>query len=72
MTSSEAIALLERFRAGQATRDQVLGAFRAAPVAELGFAHVDTHRGLRQGFPEVIFGAGKIREEAGKLAKRLW
>lgn len=72
MTSSEAIALLEKFRAGQATRDQVLGAFRAAPVAELGFAHVDTHRGLRQGFPEVIFGAGKTPEQVVKIANRLW
>ncbi|MBK9137869.1 MAG: nickel pincer cofactor biosynthesis protein LarB [Verrucomicrobia bacterium] len=72
MTATEAIALLERFRAGQASRDEVLAAFRAAPVAELGFATVDTHRGLRQGFPEVIFGAGKTPAQVVQIAARLW
>jgi NCAIR mutase (PurE)-related protein len=32
---------------------------RAAPFEDLGFARVDTHRQLRQGFPEVILGVGK-------------
>lgn len=72
MTSAEAIALLERFRLGKASRDDVLGAFRAAPLAELGFAQVDTHRGLRQGFPEVIFGAGKTPDQVVKIAGQLW
>ena len=59
MTTEQAAALLEAFLAGRATRDEVLRAFQAAPVADLGFAQVDTHRALRKGFPEVIFGAGK-------------
>jgi len=71
MTSSEAIKLLERFRAGGVGRDQVLRAFQAAPVADLGFAQVDTHRALRKGFPEVIFGAGKTPEQVVKLAAKL-
>lgn len=49
-------------------------AFQAAPVADLGFAQVDTHRGLRKGFPEVIFGAGKTPHQvvaiAGKILER--
>ena len=72
MTSSEAIALLEQFRRGKASRERVLQAFRAAPFAELGFAHVDTHRGLRQGFPEVIFGAGKTPAQVAGIAGQLW
>ncbi|HXP61462.1 MAG TPA: nickel pincer cofactor biosynthesis protein LarB [Dongiaceae bacterium] len=71
MTTSEAIKLLERFRAGGAGRDEVLHAFQAAPVADLGFAQVDTHRALRKGFPEVIFGAGKTPEHVVKLAAKL-
>lgn len=70
--TAEAIALLEGFRAGKVDADRVLQAFRAAPVADLGFAQVDTHRGLRQGFPEVIFGAGKTPEQATQIAARLW
>jgi NCAIR mutase (PurE)-related protein len=45
----------------------VLQAFQAAPVADLGFAKVDTHRGLRRGFPEVIFGAGKTPDQVVKI-----
>jgi NCAIR mutase (PurE)-related protein len=32
------------------------------PFENLGFAHVDHHRQLRQGFPEVVFAAGKTLE----------
>ncbi len=71
MTTSEAIKLLEKFRAGGIGRDQVLHAFQAAPIADVGFAQVDTHRALRKGFPEVIFGAGKSPEQVLKIACKL-
>ena len=71
MTTTEAIRLLEKFRAGGVSRDQVLQAFQAAPVADLGFAQVDTHRGLRRGFPEVIFGAGKTPQQVVAIAGKL-
>lgn len=67
----EAIRLLEQFRAGGVSRDKVLQAFQAAPVADLGFAQVDAHRALRKGFPEVIFGAGKTPEQVLKIAAKL-
>ncbi|MEK7780731.1 MAG: nickel pincer cofactor biosynthesis protein LarB [Verrucomicrobiota bacterium] len=74
MTTVEANLLLEKFRKGAASRDEVLRAFQAAPVADLGFAQVDTHSALRKGFPEVIFGAGKTPAQvvaiAGKLIER--
>ena len=71
MTIVEATRLLEKFRAGKAGRDEVLRAFQAAPVADLGFAQVDMHRALRKGFPEVIFGAGKTPEQVVKIATKL-
>ena len=71
MTTTEAIKLLERFRAGKVGRDGVLRTFQAAPVADLGFAQVDTHRGLRRGFPEVIFGAGKTPDQIVQIAAKL-
>lgn len=71
VTTTEAIQLLEKFRAGGVGRDQVLHAFQAAPVADLGFAQLDTHRALRKGFPEVIFGAGKTPEQVVKIAAKL-
>jgi NCAIR mutase (PurE)-related protein len=71
MTTTEAVKLLEEFRAGGVSRDAVLRAFQAAPAADLGFAQVDTHRALRKGFPEVIFGAGKSPDQVLKIASRL-
>src|SRR5579859_2086006 len=68
---TEAIKLLELFRAGGTTRENVLRAFQVAPVADLGFAQVDTHRALRKGFPEVIFGAGKTPEQVLKISTKL-
>lgn len=72
VTTTEAIRLLEQFRAGGVSRDKVLQAFQAAPVADLGFAQVDTHRALRRGFPEVIFGAGKTPQQVLAIARKLF
>jgi NCAIR mutase (PurE)-related protein len=71
MTTAEAAQLLDQFRAGKLPREKVLRAFQSAPVADLGFAQVDTHRALRKNFPEVIFGAGKTPEQVVKIAAKL-
>lgn len=71
MTSRDAILLLEKFRAGQVGRDEVLRAFQSPPVADLGFAQVDLHRSLRKNFPEVIFGSGKTPAQVATIAARL-
>ena len=71
MTATEAKQLLERFRAGKASVDEVVRAFQAAPLADLGFAQVDLHRALRKNFPEVIFGAGKSPAQVLAIATKL-
>ena len=71
VTTTEAIRLLEDYRAGKVSQGKILQAFQAAPTANLGFAQVDTHRALRQGFPEVIYGAGKTPEQVVKIAMKL-
>ena len=68
MTPQEAAKLLEQFRAGKISQSKVLAAIGKEPVADLGFAQVDQHRALRQGFPEVIFGAGKTPVQVVKIA----
>ncbi len=72
MTATEAIQLLEKFRAGKVSRERVLRAFQAAPVADLGFAQVDTHRALRKGFPEVIFGSGKTPAQVVQIVEKIY
>jgi len=71
VTTTEAIELLDNFRAGKVGRQKVLQAFQAPPIADLGFAQVDTHRALRRGFPEVIFGAGKLPNQVVGIAAKL-
>lgn len=71
MTTEKIIHLLEQYRAGTINRETVLHALRAAPLADLGFANVDTHRALRKGFPEVIFGSGKTPAQVVKIAAQL-
>lgn len=68
MTPEEATQLLQRFKAGELALDQVLHAFQSAPVVEFDFAKVDTHRALRKGFPEVIFGSGKTPDAVVQIA----
>lgn len=51
--------LLENVRKGKVTVKRALERLRHLPFEDLGFAKVDHHRALRQGFPEVIMGEGK-------------
>ena len=71
MTPTDALKMLERLAAGDTTPEEVLREFQSAPVAQLGFAAVDLHRELRQGCPEVIFGAGKTPSQVVAIADRL-
>ena len=43
---------------------------RARPFEDLGFARVDHHRALRQGFPEVVLGLGKTPAQIAAIAAR--
>ena len=72
MTTTEAARLLDDFKAGKIPREKVLSVFQTAPVADLVFAQVDTHRALRKNFPEVIFGAGKTSKQVVAIAEKLF
>ena len=72
MTDNELHRLLEEVRAGRTgTADaarRVRDAMSAAPFDDLGFARVDTHRHMRQGFPEVVLGLGKTAAQIAAIA----
>ena len=55
--------ILEEYKAGSISEDEVLLYLKRAPFVDMGFAKLDTHRGLRQGANEVIYGAGKTAEQ---------
>jgi NCAIR mutase (PurE)-related protein len=55
--------LLDSVRRGTTTVDEAAAALVDLPFAELGYATVDTHRSVRFGFPEVVYGEGKSAEQ---------
>jgi NCAIR mutase (PurE)-related protein len=64
--------LLEQVQSGQVGVDSALGELRNLPYENLdGFATLDHHRVLRNGFPEVIFGQGKQPDQIVAIARRL-
>jgi len=54
---------LEQVKNGEISIDEAMEKFRHLPFEDLGFAHVDHHRPIRQGFPEVIYCPGKTAEQ---------
>jgi len=64
-------ALLADVAAGRRTVEDALGQLDAAPTEDLAFAQVDHHRALRQGYPEVVFGEGKMTEQTLEICSRL-
>src|SRR5437763_15311743 len=64
--------LLDAGAARRTTVDQAVGELRDLPFRALGgFAHVDTHRHLRTGFPEVVLGEGKTPEQIAAILAEL-
>ncbi len=64
-------ALLRRVRSGRLPVAQALEELAALPFRDLGFAKVDRHRALRQGFPEVVFAQGKSPEQVASIARAI-
>jgi len=55
----------------EAAQAQILAALREQPFEDLGFAKVDHHRSVRQGFPEVVLGLGKTPDQITKIASQI-
>lgn len=63
MNKQDLERLLNEVAAGRVAPAEALLQLRTEPYKDLGFAKVDTHRGIRQGMAEVIYGAGKTKEQ---------
>jgi len=63
--------LLEKLAAGKISVDDALLKLKLKPFEDIGYAKVDTHRSVRQGVAEVIYGAGKTTEQITGIAKKM-
>src|SRR4051794_11781118 len=74
MDRTELRALLDAVATGDLTADDAEAALGTAPlrgVDDLGFARLDTHRAVRTGDPEVVYGAGKTVDQVVALLDAL-
>lgn len=63
--------LLLAFRAGEIETADAAQQLHDLHFEDIGFARVDHARSKRQGFPEVVFGAGKERSQVVDIVERL-
>jgi len=71
MTIQQLTELLEHVRSGTVTPKDALRRLETLPYEDMGFASVDHHRSLRQGFPEVIFCQGKTVAQITAIARKI-
>src|SRR5215475_10871843 len=72
MTEDQIRKVLEEYKAGGISSEDALKRLQALPFEDLGFANIDHHRSLRQGFPEVIFGSGKTVEQVVRIVESMY
>jgi pyridinium-3,5-biscarboxylic acid mononucleotide synthase len=61
--------LLEAVRRGKQSIEESVRKLRQLPYEDLGFAKIDHHRALRQGFPEVVFARGKSTKQVTQIVR---
>jgi len=75
MNPTQLRALIEAVASGTVSAEEaerlLAEAMRAQPFEDLGFARVDHHRAMRQGFPEVILGRGKTPSQIAAIAAEI-
>ena len=71
MTKDRLKKMLADVAAGAVSVEEAFERLRALPYETVAGAHVDHHRGIRQGVPEVIFGEGKSAEQIVTIARSM-
>ncbi|HXW84227.1 MAG TPA: 1-(5-phosphoribosyl)-5-amino-4-imidazole-carboxylate carboxylase, partial [Candidatus Binataceae bacterium] len=71
MTEQRIRAILDSVAAGRLSAAGAARELRELPFADLGFAKIDSHRSLRRGVPEVVFGESKSAQQIAAIGKRV-
>ncbi|MCC6382526.1 MAG: nickel pincer cofactor biosynthesis protein LarB [Dehalococcoidia bacterium] len=64
-------ALLAEVADGRTPIDEALRRVETLPFADIGYAAIDHHRGLRDGLPEVVLALGKTPEQVAEIARAI-
>jgi len=66
------LTLLKSVAEGLVSTEEAAARLQHLAYEDIAYAHIDHHRSLRKGFPEVIFGEGKSADQiAGILEKMI-
>ncbi|WP_421899825.1 nickel pincer cofactor biosynthesis protein LarB [Maridesulfovibrio sp.] len=71
MTNDNLKNILNAVKDGSMDVDQGLDKLRDLPYQDIGHTKIDHHRSLRNGFPEVIYGAGKTPQQVGDIFEHM-
>lgn len=71
MNRSDIRDLLEQVRRGRLSVPGAVERLRHLPFEDLGFAKIDHHRALRQGYAEVVFGRGKTPAQVAGIVRQM-
>ncbi|TFG81437.1 MAG: 1-(5-phosphoribosyl)-5-amino-4-imidazole-carboxylate carboxylase, partial [Erysipelotrichales bacterium] len=63
MDKQDIYSILNQVAAGTVSVEDAVLQFKMQPFQDLGYAKIDSHRAIRQGIAEVIYGAGKTPEQ---------
>jgi NCAIR mutase (PurE)-related protein len=71
MNRDALLSLLQEVAGGALSAEGASERLQHLACEDIGFAHIDHHRSLRKGFPEVIFGEGKTAEQICGIMERM-
>jgi len=71
MNERELLKILELVKLGAFSPEKAVERLKHLPFEDLGFAKVDHHRSLRQGFAEVVFGKGKTPAHVAEIVRAM-
>lgn len=71
MNQSELLKILEEIHSGALSPAKAAERLKHLPFEDIGFAKVDHHRALRQGYGEVIFGKGKTPAQVAEIVRAM-
>ena len=71
MDQQELLKILEAVWSGDVSPSKAIERLKHLPFEDLGFAKVDHHRTLRQGFAEVILGKGKTPQQVAEIVRAM-
>jgi len=63
--------MLRQVRLGKLSVEDAVDRLRTLPYEDLGYAKIDHHRTLRQGFPEVVLAQGKAPAQVEGIVRRM-